>query len=487
MTIIFNGFHEAPYFPIINAVLEIYQPKSCHVIFQDEKVFINQEIKATYYPCAVLTHETHYELDQNSLIPLDANLIQEMADCEAVCLKMLDRDEVYGPMTYNRRKTIYLKHLRYWNHVIETDNVDLFITSNIPHVVYDFIIYSLCKLKGIKTILFVQFQKKFSTLIIDWKDPTPGMQEKCLNLDKKIIATDLSVRLKAEWDLQNGGGDTTPFYVNLFQETYQKPERNIFISLFHFMKRQMVKLFHAPRKHLEHILNPEQLVKWINYHWRNYSQKRSEIKSCEFYESICVEPDLEKEYIYLPLHSQPELSTSPMGGVFVDQLLIVQLVSYCVPENVLIYVKEHPTQYLHKRGPGFYQSLAAIKNVRLVSRKFGSAKLIKNCQAVGTCVGTAGWEALFKGKPVLLFGNTFFQNAPGSFIINSLRDCQIAIGQILSGEEIFSQQQLLNFLYLLNEYFIYADIDPMYKDDDGTGWEQNTTILATALRNFLRI
>ena len=145
MTIIFNGFHEVPYFPIINMVLEIYGPDKCHIIFQQDMIAPTRAVNAIYYPCAVLSHDVHYEMDMNKLTPLDACTINQMADCEAVCLKMMDRDEVFGPLSYSKRKATYLKHLRYWNHVIDTDKVSLFITSNIPHVVYDYIIYNFLK------------------------------------------------------------------------------------------------------------------------------------------------------------------------------------------------------------------------------------------------------------------------------------------------------------------------------------------------------
>ena len=44
-----------------------------------------------------------------------------------------------------------------------------------------------------------------------------------------------------------------------------------------------------------------------------------------------------------------------------------------------------------------------------------SSKLIGNSQFVSTISGTAGWEAISTGKPVLIFGKTWYQNFEGVF------------------------------------------------------------------------
>ena len=53
------------------------------------------------------------------------------------------------------------------------------------------------------------------------------------------------------------------------------------------------------------------------------------IKSLQsYYNSLCdVNPDFEKKFIYFPLHYQPELSTSPLAEDFVNQELIVAMIS----------------------------------------------------------------------------------------------------------------------------------------------------------------
>jgi len=84
-----------------------------------------------------------------------------------------------------------------------------------------------------------------------------------------------------------------------------------------------------------------------------------------------------------------------------------------MPEGHLIYVKENPKQTEKQRGPLFYNRLRALKNVRVVPLRESSVELIRGSLAVATITGTAGWEALFHGKPVLVFGSAWYREFPG--------------------------------------------------------------------------
>jgi len=120
-----------------------------------------------------------------------------------------------------------------------------------------------------------------------------------------------------------------------------------------------------------------------------------------------------ERYVYFPLHLQPELTTAAQGGVFADQLLAVEALSAWVPQGVAIYLKENPKQTEKQRGPHFYQRLRALTNVRLLGRQENSSDLIRNSVGVATITGTAGWEALFYGRPVLVFGAAWYREFPG--------------------------------------------------------------------------
>ena len=103
---------------------------------------------------------------------------------------------------------------------------------------------------------------------------------------------------------------------------------------------------------------------------------RAMSKYIKGYNKKAQEPDYEEKYVYLPLHYQPENTTCPLAGSFVDQQLIVNLLSYCLPEGVFLYVKEHPKQTAVGRTKDYYEKLLGRKNVRLIRTDANSFALM---------------------------------------------------------------------------------------------------------------
>ena len=50
-----------------------------------------------------------------------------------------------------------------------------------------------------------------------------------------------------------------------------------------------------------------------------------------------------------------------------------------------------------------------MKCVRFMPRGFNSFRLQEHAEAIATVAGTAGFEALFREKPVIMFGHWFYQ------------------------------------------------------------------------------
>jgi len=61
------------------------------------------------------------------------------------------------------------------------------------------------------------------------------------------------------------------------------------------------------------------------------------------------------------------------------------------------------------RGLAFYRRVLALPRVRLVDQEVPSRDIIAQAEGVVTVGGTAGWEALMAGKPVVLFGHAFYE------------------------------------------------------------------------------
>jgi hypothetical protein len=166
----------------------------------------------------------------------------------------------------------------------------------------------------------------------------------------------------------------------------------------------------------------------------------------------------------LPLHFQPEASTTPMAGCFTEQILVAQLLHACLPDDVLIYVKEHPRESnWTKRTKEDYEDLIALPKVRLIARGVDTFALRENCTAVATCTGSAGVEALFRSKPVMLFGNRFYQYVRGVFRIQSMKDCKDAVEAIFQKGDAPRLMEVRLFMKAIQETGVRALLHPLHQ------------------------
>lgn len=132
-------------------------------------------------------------------------------------------------------------------------------------------------------------------------------------------------------------------------------------------------------------------------------------------------PDLNKKYVFVPLHYQPEASTLVCAAKYERQLFLIDSLAKSIPADTLLYVKEHYALLGHKKI-SFYTELKKYPNVRMINPWVDSHVLIKNSEAVVVLTGTAGFEAVLYRKPVILLGRIFYENAPGVVALNDIYD-----------------------------------------------------------------
>ncbi|MCO5113692.1 MAG: hypothetical protein M9899_05915 [Bdellovibrionaceae bacterium] len=128
----------------------------------------------------------------------------------------------------------------------------------------------------------------------------------------------------------------------------------------------------------------------------------------------------EGEYVYFPLHLQPEMTTDSLGMQYADQINAVEKLRSMIPKEWIIYCKENPKQNLFMREDDFYYRLATIPNVQIVDVHSNTFDLIKYSKFIATITGTAGWEALRMGKKVLLFGDVWYQDLSGVYKVRDI-------------------------------------------------------------------
>jgi hypothetical protein len=163
------------------------------------------------------------------------------------------------------------------------------------------------------------------------------------------------------------------------------------------------------------------------------------------------------DYVYFPLHFQPEASTLPHGHDFDLQLLAIEMLLNTISDKIKILIKEHPAYYLYTKGESirdyrnenFYNYLKTNDRIVLVNHKEDSLKLIKNAKCVITITGSVAFEALLNGKPCFIFGDSIYSTLPNA------RSWKTQLSEINNYSSNYStkyEKELLIYLNMLQYY-----------------------------------
>ncbi len=273
----------------------------------------------------------------------------------------------------------------YWN-LIDKHDLKQIVFRNVPHGGSTIILYFLAKAMGVQTIILTQSI---------W--PNAFWAADAIE-DVGVAGFNAGQRK----EIQIESSPAIPFYM---KGAGQKPD-----SWFRYMTvRQWGNYFFKTLVGL-HLFNKKSVsktaakLKWLK-------QERALQRRV----TAIAEPYLpDRQFVYFPLHLQPEMTTDILGGIYADQLRAIEELARELPDNVYIYVKENPKQSAFMRDESFFIRLKAIPRVVFVDITTPSLQMIDDAIAVATITGTAGWEAIQMGKPVLIFGTAFYRALPGA-------------------------------------------------------------------------
>jgi len=196
-------------------------------------------------------------------------------------------------------------------------------------------------------------------------------------------------------------------------------------------------------------------------------------------------PENEK-FLFYPLHVQPEASINLLAPVFTDQIFLISLIAENLPFGYQLYVKEHP-EMIAQRPRNYYQRIKRIKNVRLISPMVDGHTLVEKSKGVCVITGTVGWEAMIYQKPVIVFGNVFFDIAEGlCFKVKELNKFPEMIREVLYHFEP-DEEKLYAFVDALLSVVYTGKFSPFTDKDQDVHSEENIRLLADALAKELQV
>lgn len=154
------------------------------------------------------------------------------------------------------------------------------------------------------------------------------------------------------------------------------------------------------------------------------------------YQELSGQVRFDKPYYVFFLHYQPEGTTLPYGLDFSQQWIAISRLRMALSDATTLVVKEHPGMFLRGmlrpgvRNHRFYDAIASLPNTVLADINQDSFDLVDHSSCVVTITGTAGFQAIARGKPVIVFGAAPYRHFPGVFKVTGVEDIQKAMGWI---------------------------------------------------------
>ncbi len=356
--------------------------------------------------CPYCTHEIndvwYNRFDMLSFQGYDTKAYQYTHDYLLKFIDQYSRHFKFDQKAVQEYINIFNMYFDYYYNIITKMNINLVVLSDLPHDGVALVIYCITKYLGIKLIMV-----------------TPSV------LDNRFFCVT---------DLKDVGTFSTS---QVQKEIVTIHVENQFEKDIFYMKKQKRKHYLEFQRRLQQIKKTfnRDILDWMIYELQRYNHKRK--YNANVKKHAVKNLDLNRPFVYFALHLQPEMTTSSIGGMYVDQLLAIERIRMAIPADWYIYVKENPKQTYFMRGQDFFKRLARIPNVIYVDKEIDTYRLLKHCKLVATITGTVGWEAITGGKSVLIFGDAWYKKFPGVFTYHD----HIDIEQVVNFKPDFQEVQ----------------------------------------------
>ncbi len=440
--------------------------------YEKELSEFTQESKCIYREKAVVGDYEHCDfIKPECYKPLDDETLDAMAPYLLQLMKMQQRFETQEqfrmPNTMIHHETLLMKNIEFWNNFLDCQEIDYVLFNQVPHEVYDNIIYYLCKIKQIKTVvIYWSTLPNRSVMATAYERIEAGLlreleEVKIQYQDSKIEDINLCSQVEEHYEnmrtIKGRKAQVDQWYIrvssldSVFRAIfgYRNLKDKLVLEIGAHTKKSdntLVKMgiaiINAP-KIISSIWKQRGQIRYIGKRWKKTK------KLHEQYASYAIEPQ-QVPYLYFALHFAPEATVAPMGGgLYMEQIIPIKILDCVLPKEWKIYVKIHPAQVYNEQVELLIQSLCGMPRVCLIQESYPTLQLIEHAKVVATLTGTAAWEAQYMDVPALLFGYTEKSYAPLAHYVRTIEDCKQVIEQIMREEQSCDPKELKLFVKAL--------------------------------------
>ena len=394
---------------------------------------MNQEIKSE--PDYLKSFEEKYDIDLWQLAKNDRIFI--------------DYYNTFYKFSDHEISEIMEKECRLFEEILDEVKPDFFITTQTafrPHHLF----YLLCKKKGIKVLMLNSANWGKHCYISGNYHKLDNFNE--LFANRKALPTTFN-------DIQN----------RLESKILSKKVSKFYQS----HKNSKIKLMQAAFQLLVLSDNSNEKTHYTYYGRKKLKVLLSEINNSikRWYRKKYIDQNFlqeiidDKPFIFLPLQQEPERSLLLSAPDYKNQIETVEYVSKCLPENFLLFVKEHPTQGSGRdwREISQYKALQNNPKVRLIHPSVPADEIIKKSKLVISVSGTIALESAFLNTPSITIADNDYILIPSISRLNSKNELQGLIENSL--EKKVEPSSLGKYLDILEEnsfIFDYLEFQVSY-------------------------
>lgn len=402
--------------------------------------------------------ETILQLNKGKKPILTAELLEQFAKAELVWLAVIDR--YTHVMSVTDRRRLFRDLLEYFYRWLSEEKITAIIFPNVPHAGWNNVLYFVAKHFHIPT--YILEATRLNDRVMVWEDyesvekvPADFLAGASIEVVKHHVDPVLLAELAT---------DSSWMVVS--------DEINKDALRWSGTVGEIITLIRALAMGLVKRQRPRDLLfdkpwSWWNAHFRRYLLRRQARQRRVVYEGLAKKTVPKEPYVLFFLNYQPEKTTTPMGGVFDDQLLAVRLLAHSLPTGWRLLVKEHPRQFgahvdaAPYRSVAYYKELVSLPNVQLVSPNASTAELLTKCVATATITGSIGWQGLLAGKPAINFGRSWYAACRGCYVVSSAAEVAAAMADLQHKDAAAIELDIYKFLaFARSELIIGGNGDP---------------------------
>lgn len=314
-----------------------------------------------------------------------------------------NRINILGEIGDEEEKSLYSRIYAYWYRYVLDKNIDLMIVKNTPHEVVEFVMYQV----------FKDLNKK---VVVLEKTYWPGV----MLLITDIYKTDCllnSQQIDVNLDIVDKNG-MIPYWTKA-KRTLFGDERNEHFKRFKSFIRLTLNGISAKFGFLYGKYRTTEEIGSFNiikklFIFLNIAYVKKKIIHDYNSKIVPLEQIKTNKFVTFFLQCEPEKNSSPLGGKYFDQIAAIETLRRWVPDDYLIVVKEHPSQfqrwhYLEKgRHIGYYSKISKLGCI-LVDHKTDNKDLFKRSSLNISSSGSVGLEAWLMGYKSAYLGSPWYQ------------------------------------------------------------------------------